>query len=534
MFEYAKVCPIYGPPGTGKTTKCIQLVANLLEEGVDAKQIAYIAFTNKAANEARERVANKLQIQKTGMNYFSTIHAMANRAFKAEYPDSLGIMKAGDFEEVGNRTSLPVRAHWRITEDADFIGGGGVQYGPGDQAMSQINLARARAITVQEQLEKYADPLDLVRFGCDMHDVYRFEKMLESYKQVEGKYDFNDMLSRAEQCEPLPIRYAIVDEAQDLSAAQWRVCHYLLRNCEMIWIAGDDDQAIYRFSGADADKFVDMGSMDRAEVLHQTYRLPQAIYEYTQRIIANVTNRVTKEFTTKKPGGKVDPTAEMDGLNLDEGEWMFLVRNRGFMNGFEERMRSMGYAYKLDGRSSVNKKYLDAIRGWEKVRKGEMISSAAAAAVYDRMESKTGIQFGFKTKIRTLLNETGRDQFGFADLVVNGLLMPASVPWYAALAGLPGQQVAYLRRVAKKQELFDPPRISINTIHGVKGGEADNVVVLPAMGRLTWDGFLAKNEDDEHRCAYVAASRAKENLYILAPDGRGTGQDYPYPALLDL
>ncbi len=50
MFEYAKVCPIYGPPGTGKTTKCIAIVAALLEDNVDPKQIAYIAFTNKAAN----------------------------------------------------------------------------------------------------------------------------------------------------------------------------------------------------------------------------------------------------------------------------------------------------------------------------------------------------------------------------------------------------------------------------------------------------------------------------------------------------
>jgi superfamily I DNA/RNA helicase len=151
MFNYAKVRPLYGPPGTGKTTRCIAIVSDLLKNGVDPRQIAYVAFTKKAAWEATDRVAKNLEVPKTGMEYFSTIHAMANRAYKAQFPDSLQVMKPRDWEAIGKRLSMPVRAHWRITDDADFVGSGAAQYGAGDFAMTQIGLAHARSIPLREQ-----------------------------------------------------------------------------------------------------------------------------------------------------------------------------------------------------------------------------------------------------------------------------------------------------------------------------------------------------------------------------------------------
>ena len=81
-----------------------------------------------------------------------------------------------------------------------------------------------------------------------------------------------------------------------------------------------------------------------------------------------------------------------------------------------------------------------------------------------------------------------------------------------------------MRAVIKRGGLGEAPRIRVSTIHGVKGGEADNVAILPDMGRLTYSNFET-DPQDEHRCAYVAATRAKQNLHVLVSDNV---MQYPY------
>jgi superfamily I DNA/RNA helicase len=528
LFEYATVRPIYGPPGTGKTTRCIAIVSDLLEQGVDPRQIAYVAFTRKAAWEAQDRIVAKLGVKKSHMQHFSTIHAMANRAFKSQFPDSFDVMKSRDYEEIGQRLSMPVRGHWRNADDDGILStGGGFGYGSGDFAMSQIALARSRMIPIGKQLG-LVHPENFASFRCDPYDVELFERYLEKYKVDEGKYDFNDMLTRSARCEPLPLRYAIIDEAQDLSMSQWAVCHHLLKNCESIWVAGDDDQAIYRFGGADATTFLKMGAMDTAEVLDVSYRLSPPVYRYSSRIVARIHDRVTKDFHPHKDvGGSVSTISSLASLNLDEGDWLLLVRNRAHMKEYEEYLRAKTYAYKVDNRSSVSKADTKAIQGWEHVRHGQGISREAGMEIFKRLRGGKGVKHGMKSKVGENLPKD-KEALTFADLTAAGLLVPDQVPWFDALQGIPADMRFYLRGVAATGELGKENRININTIHGVKGGEKDNVVIMPQMGRLTWDNYL-RDPDDEHRCAYVAATRAKENLYIYRSINADPAQMYPYP-----
>jgi DNA helicase-2/ATP-dependent DNA helicase PcrA len=66
------------------------------------------------------------------------------------------------------------------------------------------------------------------------------------------------------------------------------------------------------------------------------------------------------------------------------------------------------------------------------------------------------------------------------------------------------------------EKFNDKPRITISTIHQSKGGEADNVVLVTDMGKLSWDNL---GTDEENRVWYVALTRAKENLYLVQPRG---------------
>lgn len=541
MFDKNEIFPIYGPPGTGKTTTCVEVVRKRIWEGVDPKHIAYVGFTKKAAWEAQERVVTKLGIKKAHLPHFCTIHALSHRLYKALYKEHTDVMKKADFRAVGDKTALPVTGNHEVSNDPDSsILTTTMGIGKGDFCLAQINLAHARGIPLEAQIADYLDPFLMQNFKVTPREIQLFDYFLKEYKQVKGKIDFCDMLDRAHECEPLDVTHAIIDEAQDLSYAQWLVCERLLSNCSKIWIAGDDDQAIYEFSGADSSIFLNMGDHPNARVLDKTYRLPPAVFDHANRISARISKRVKKKWKpvkNKEEGGVrfINSLNEVADL-FKEGEWLLLTRNRTYMKIFEDHMRVAGYRYMLDGKNSIPDRIKSAIVGWEHLRNGGTVPLKTVVRIYEAHRSSTlkdteeqqargRIARGHKTGIQVALLATEKEEFSLEYLQeYHGMLSTAEMPWYDVLLNIPESGVAYYRAAAKKGELRADPRIRINTIHGVKGGEADNVIVYPKMGTLTAATFMT-DPDPEYRCAYVAVTRARQNLYILLS---GTEADVLY------
>ena len=89
--------------------------------------------------------------------------------------------------------------------------------------------------------------------------------------------------------------------------------------------------------------------------------------------------------------------------------------------------------------------------------------------------------------------------------------------WYEALDDAASRKVEYIRKMrANGEHLNKSPRILLSTIHGVKGGEEQNVVLLSDLSLNTQKGY-ERNPDDENRLFYVGATRTKEHLHIVEP-----------------
>ena len=87
--------------------------------------------------------------------------------------------------------------------------------------------------------------------------------------------------------------------------------------------------------------------------------------------------------------------------------------------------------------------------------------------------------------------------------------------WYDAFNNAPSKKVSYIRKMRQNgEQLNKKPRILLSTIHGVKGGESQNVVLLSDLSLNTQKGY-ERNPDDENRLFYVGATRTKENLHII-------------------
>ena len=127
-----------------------------------------------------------------------------------------------------------------------------------------------------------------LQFG--LPKLQQIAKGLEKYKKSRALFDFTDMIiefNNQKNCPSFDV--VIVDEAQDLSFVQWQMVEILVRNSKRAFIAGDDDQAIFDWAGADTKRLGLIGG--EREVLTQSYRVPRAVHHVAGDLINKINDR---------------------------------------------------------------------------------------------------------------------------------------------------------------------------------------------------------------------------------------------------
>ena len=364
--------------------------------------------------------------------------------------------------------------------------------GLGDKCSRIESLARMGLRSIDEQMS-ITNVNDL-----NAHAVKQYHSALLAYKKDNGVYDFTDMLEKYNS--ELPVDICIFDEAQDLSSAQYKMAITAASLAGEVYIAGDDDQAIFGWAGADVDKFLNLKG--QKVTLPNSHRIPKRVHSLANDVVSRIKNRYSKKWEPRKQEGDVVYVTNEQEIDFSNpGTWMLLSRSKYLLYRLKQAVRQQGYAYTINNRSSLESEETRAIIAWESIRKGKRIS---------QHEAKNLVNFfGFT------VNLLKQDNYGVEDL---GLPDAArQYDWMTMLKGIAPDEREYLRSCMRNGEKFsDKPRITISTIHQSKGGEADNLVLLTDMGKLSWENL---GTDEENRVWYVALTRAKENLYLIQPRG---------------
>ena len=487
-----------GPPGTGKTTQLINCVESALTRGVPPDRVGYFSFTVKAATEAVERACKKFSLERRDFPHFSTLHSMCFRRLGLKRSDVLTGEKLREFARYAG-----VELTGKMSEDGTVSG-----YSVGDRLMFMENLSRIREIPL-ERLHNADDD------GLNRSQLVLFSKKLAEFKRAYHLMDFTDMLLEFLRSDlRLGLRELYVDESQDLSHLQWRVVESLAVGCERVAVAGDDDQAIYRWAGADVDHLIDMTGDVR--VLGQSYRVPVRIQDVANKIIGRVKHRRHKEWSPRKGAdGAVEKALSFDRVNCDAGQILILARNAYVLNEqVEPMLKKQGIVFRRlpFNNWSINQKTLHAIQDWERLRRGEKIAVAAVRRIYGLMTLERGVRRGFKTLPK--LEDDSVVDLGW--LRKSGGLLRED-PWHEALDLIPAHDRNHIRAARQRGEkISQVPRVTLSTIHSAKGGEADHVIVMKEMASRTF-AEMQKNPEDEMRVWYVATTRAREKLTIVEP-----------------
>ena len=489
---------IFGPPGTGKTTKILSLIQENLNEGYKPEDIVYLSFTKKASNEGATRVAEAFpNINPTDFKGFSTIHSLCFRETGTEYGELLSDF---DWGAIGRSLSLV------FTKDE--AEGESNRDRLGDRYREAYQYAKNRRISYDDAYQ-----VKLSNRGLSKPGFIQFCETLDSYCDKVMKIGFHTMLERyIERNIPLESPIIYVDEAQDLSKLQWEVISVASRDADKLIIAGDDDQAIYGWAGACSEYLLN-NNFEKI-FLDKSYRIPNTVHKEAVKLISKNKNRQAKTYVPRQEDGAVERILTLDKLNLYEGSWYLLARSHSMLEPYLEHCLNNKLLFHTDS------KYEDELFGCA------MADAVDAVNTYSRiLKGYPAIKENVLNMLKFMKKGKGKGYIPGAIKEVSnfeGSEIPAEMliedwgliqgNWQDVFTRMPNRMREYLVEAHKTGQRFDKRhRITIGTIHSVKGGEADNVVIR-AKG-LNPDTIT--DEEEERRVWYVGITRTKKNLYLL-------------------
>jgi len=348
--------------GSGKTRVITYRIAYLIgEKGVAPESLLAVTFTNKAADQMKERVAALLSETLETWPHISTFHSFCVRVLrrsidKLDYSRDFSIYDEDDQARVVRAAVNELGLGEQITSPRSVL--------------SRISYVKNRGIPPEELYREAKDPAT--------------EKLASVYERYERKLreanalDFDDLLLKTvelfykapEVCEQYNqgFRHVLVDEYQDTNRIQYQLIRQLTLAQQNLCAVGDEDQSIYRWRGADIQNILSFEKdypQTRIIRLERNYRSTQVILDAATAVVSRNVARKGKTLWTDRAGGAsvgLFEAADADEEALyvaveihralatdDQGSIAVLYRTNAQSRMFEEALRRVGIEYRLVG-----------------------------------------------------------------------------------------------------------------------------------------------------------------------------------------
>ena len=346
-------------PGSGKTRVITHRVAYLVDQGIPSRSIVALTFTNKAAEEMRNRIA-KLVVDCRA--WTGTFHRFCSRLVR-NYATFVGLQENFSIYDTGDSKKLIKQA----IENAEV----NLQHHSPDTIRDRISNLKNNAVTV----ERMAEPRAGDYLGNIVSRVYvEYQKLL----QMSNAVDFDDLLLHAvdllsqnpdlRESLDLQYQYMMVDEYQDTNVAQYQLIRLLNSNIRNLGVTGDPDQSIYGWRGANINNILEF-EQHYPELtiirLEQNYRSTKSILGVADQLISNNHKRKSKSLHTDNDIGadvrlvaypnvqeEASDIVDSMALSIRQGnrqprDFAIFYRTNWLSRSFEHALRSAGIPYQI-------------------------------------------------------------------------------------------------------------------------------------------------------------------------------------------
>lgn len=526
---------VYGPPGCGKTTYLSGQIAKAVKaRGNEAVLVA--SLTRAAATEMASRG--------TGLpdTNVGTLHAHCYRQLGSP---EIAETKIDIWNEENKGSNFRLKNESNMSLDEKRLEGKTYSQDKGDDNFAQMNVYRSQMIPENQ----WVDP------------VLRFYKRWTAFKDSYGFFDFTDLIEKGLSetwVAPKSPQVLIGDECQDWSKLEMSLFRdHWGERAEIVMMAGDPDQTIFSWRGADSGCFMNHKIPEaNKRYLKQSYRLPIEPHKYARKLIQRVQNREDFEFSPVNKEGSVErlnATSQncIKILKLVEdeitaGRKVMILGSCGYvLYPIIKRLRKEGIPFHNPYRQT-NASWNPLARSKKKVMPVDRIISFIRPDEEIWGEGATEWEDGDFNKWMSILKQDKLLTRGskklvagkkfkapdtwedFAKLFVSEEEAKKAISmdiewWEKNMMSSHQKKFEYPLHVFRKQggkALRDLPKVVVGTIHSVKGGEADTVIVLPDLSPQAND-LLHKKEAKESldRLFYVAVTRTKNKLVLCNAEG---------------
>ena len=275
MFEGKEVKVLLSQAGSGKTRRLIEEVSKELETR-RPEELAFVTFTRKGAQEGLHRVCSKLRLEPDDLPYFRTLHSLTFHALNYKANQMFGRLDQRKFnKEYGYNVNRCEVDTGKVLPTMD------------SKYLDFYDLERSGALTSKQ----------LAEADIETGYYHQLVRKYEEYKSRQHLVDFFDCLIKyVQDGDSLPVKVAMIDECQDITALQWKVIEKAFSRAEKIIVAGDENQSIYSYSGARPDFLIALAKKYPVEHLSVSYRIPQSVYRLAKAITQFIGDKTDKPF----------------------------------------------------------------------------------------------------------------------------------------------------------------------------------------------------------------------------------------------
>jgi DNA helicase II / ATP-dependent DNA helicase PcrA len=462
--------------GSGKTRVITTRIAYLIQRGIAPESILAVSFTNKAADEMQERVAQLTGPKLANKAHLSTFHSLGADILRRDI-DALGYKKPFTILDSGDQRSIIKDAFKELALDPKVV--------DPRRVGSLISKAKMGFCEPTELPDLKFDPL--LPYAQKVYTYY--QRALKGLNAV----DFDDLI-----CLPVVIfkqddeirqkyaqrfQYVMVDEYQDTNMTQLMFLRELVKDHQNLCVVGDDDQSIYGFRGALAENILEFEKQfegTRVVKLEQNYRSTNNILRAANAVIANNNVRKEKELWSAKGDGAPLRYVECE----DEREEAEFVAAEIERLKFEHELRYSDFAilYRVNPQSRL---FEEALRTYQ-----IPYTVLGSQEFFDRKEVKDFVAYlkacvnhNDEVSIRRVVNVPPRGIGAVLLERISDFAHAEEISFYAALA-----------------RLADDP----SHVHGIGYGAAEQIADFVDILDAFQERFESAEDDDTARLAEIA------------------------------